>query len=93
MLALFMIFHRHRWAYALGVSPGVLSNYPRSLCFRRACPVCGRREEIEYYHRVVMVDGVEYMADPEWRKSDAGTEARVPPSPPVTVGRPNGGGE
>lgn len=24
---------------------------------------------------------------------NAGTEARVPPSPPVTVGRPNGGGK
>ena len=37
---------------------------------RRACPVCGRREEIEHYGRVVTVDGVEYMADPQWRESE-----------------------
>lgn len=64
------LFHRHEWAYALGISPGVTDGRPRPLCFRRACPVCGRREEIEHYGRVVMVDGVKYMADPCWRESE-----------------------
>lgn len=70
MNALVRLFHRHEWAYALGVSPGVLSGDPRPLCFRRACPGCGRREEIEHFGHVVAVDGVEYMADPYWRESE-----------------------
>jgi hypothetical protein len=47
-----------------------LSGDPRPLCFRRACPGCGRREEIEHFGHVVAVDGVEYMADPYWRESE-----------------------
>lgn len=69
------LFHRHEWAYALGVSPGIFDKRPRPLCFRRACPECGLREEIEHYGRCVTVDGVEYMALPYWRKSDPTTPA------------------
>lgn len=78
MNALVRLFHRHEWAYALGVSPSILSGDPRPLCFRRACPKCGRREEIEYYHRVVTVDGVEYMADPYWRESEPNASSTGP---------------
>lgn len=78
MNALVRLFHRHEWAYALGISPGVTDGRPRPLCFRRACPVCGRREEIEHYGRVVMVDGVKYMADPCWRESEPNAAGRTP---------------
>jgi hypothetical protein len=70
--ALVKLFHKHKWAYALGVSPGVLSGNARPLCFRRACPDCGRREEIEHYGHAVTVAGVEYMADPQWREIEEG---------------------
>jgi hypothetical protein len=61
---------KHEWAFALGVSPGLFGSGPRPLCFRRACTICGRREEIEHYGRIVTVDGHEYMADPHWRESE-----------------------
>lgn len=59
----------HDWAYALGNSPGIFSGAPRPLCFRRACTICHRREEIEHFTRVVFIDGIEYMAGPHWRES------------------------
>lgn len=83
MSALVRLFHRHQheWAYALGVSHGIIDNQPRPLCFRRACPVCGRREEIEHYGRIVTVDGIEYMADPHWRESEPNKDLRVGGTP------------
>lgn len=64
------LYHKHNWAYALGISPGTISGYPRPECFRRACSTCGRKEEIEYYRAVVKVQGDEYMANPVWRESN-----------------------
>jgi hypothetical protein len=61
---------KHDWAFALGVSPGIITLEPRELCFRRACTKCGRREEIEHYQTIFDHEGVSYFAGPQWRQSE-----------------------
>lgn len=63
-------FCRHDWAFALGVSPGIVTGNPRPLCFRRACTKCGKREEIEHYCYIFHCNGTDYYADPQWRASE-----------------------
>ena len=61
-------------------------DHPSMRVFQSAAPV----EDRKYAATVLLT-----LARGRKRRElfNAGTEARVPPSPPVTVGRPNGGGE
>ena len=67
---LFGLVCQHDWALAEGISKGIITGNPRPLCLRRACTKCGRREEIEHFRYIYRCEGVDYMADPEWRESE-----------------------
>jgi hypothetical protein len=57
----------HDWAYAECDKPGVMMGKHRTLCFRRVCVKCEKREEIsQYTYLYRSLDGQTYLAGPIW---------------------------
>lgn len=56
----------HDWAFAEGTSPGIITGQPRTLCLRRACVKCHKREHVMCYSYCYQNNGMDYMAGPQW---------------------------